>query len=299
MSDLLKENRNLVQNFFDEAFENNNMPTKIKLPIDDIDYVEWIEGMVKKSRPDLYDQLNQRLNGLKSVVVTKEEKKFNSTPLNQTSEFDVDELMKELSIDASDFSNLKTAKENGIVPASKSAGTMRIIPNDLVNFKVLECHGKNFLPIRAHESDTGLDCYAFIVNNNEPANLEIKPRSRANVKLGFSMQLHKENFSQLIDGKVFVYQLAAQIRPKSGMAKKGIDVHLGTLDNLWNNQCEAIVINNSDEVLTIQFGEKVCQLCFELVPLIDYTFEVFTTTDESVLNGSSRGGFGSTGNGLS
>ncbi|MCK5169018.1 MAG: dUTP diphosphatase [Bacteroidales bacterium] len=85
----------------------------------------------------------------------------------------------------------------------------------------------------------------------------------------------------------------AQIRHRSGLAlKKGISVlnTPGTIDADYRGEIGVILINLSNEEVTIENGERICQMVItrhELAELIQV--EVLNETDRGA------GGFGSTG----
>lgn len=85
----------------------------------------------------------------------------------------------------------------------------------------------------------------------------------------------------------------AQVRPRSGLAyKKGITTlnAPGTIDADYRGEIGVILINHGEEPFNIQRGERIAQLVFQWVPMIEW---------EPVqdLNQTSRGtgGFGHTG----
>lgn len=85
----------------------------------------------------------------------------------------------------------------------------------------------------------------------------------------------------------------AQIRPRSGLAlKKGITVlnSPGTIDADYRGEIGVILINLSAEPVTIEHGERICQM------VIARHEQVTLTTAES-LNNTARGngGFGHSG----
>lgn len=85
----------------------------------------------------------------------------------------------------------------------------------------------------------------------------------------------------------------AQVRPRSGLAlKKGLSVlnTPGTIDADYRGEIGVILINLSNEEVTIEPGERICQMVIakhEQAELIQV--EVLNETDRGA------GGFGSTG----
>jgi dUTP pyrophosphatase len=87
--------------------------------------------------------------------------------------------------------------------------------------------------------------------------------------------------------------IECQVRPRSGLAlKKGLTVlnTPGTIDADYRGEIGVILINLSDEAVTIEPGERVAQLVF--APVIQAIL-----IESNTLNASQRGegGFGSTG----
>lgn len=84
--------------------------------------------------------------------------------------------------------------------------------------------------------------------------------------------------------------IEAQIRGRSGFTKKGILVQFGTIDADYRGVVHAIVNNTRDTPITIQKGDRIAQVFFNLIPRINLVerFELTPTV---------RGekGFGSTG----
>ena len=79
-----------------------------------------------------------------------------------------------------------------------------------------------------------------------------------------------------------------QIRPRSGLSKKGIDVSLGTVDGDYiGHEIKACIVNNSNQDFNINYGDRigqlVCALTLNMSPMITRHNEERT------------GGFGSTG----
>lgn len=124
-------------------------------------------------------------------------------------------------------------------------------------------------PTKAHESDACFDCYSA-------ETIELAPKERQLVKLGFCVGL-PEGWE-------------AQIRPRSGMSKKGIDVKLGTIDCGYTGEVRAIVGNDTNEPFLINFGDRICQLSVQKVYPV--TFDMVESLEESERG---AGGFGSTG----
>ena len=133
---------------------------------------------------------------------------------------------------------------------------------------------KHPLPEYKTEFSAGLD-----LNANIESNIYLKPLERALISTGL--------FIELPTG----YE--AQIRPRSGMAfKKGITVlnSPGTIDADYRGEVKVLVVNLSNEEVTIEDGERIAQM-------IIARHETITWVDSEILSDTSRGsgGYGSTG----
>lgn len=117
------------------------------------------------------------------------------------------------------------------------------------------------------------------VRANISESINIEPLGRALIKTGLFLEME--------------IGLECQVRPRSGMAlKKGITVlnTPGTVDADYRGEVGVILVNLSNETVTIEDGERVAQLVFCKV-------EQVQLLEVEALNESTRGegGFGSTG----
>ena len=117
------------------------------------------------------------------------------------------------------------------------------------------------------------------VRANISESINIEPLGRALIKTGLFIEME--------------IGLECQVRPRSGMAlKKGITVlnTPGTVDADYRGEVGVILVNLSNETVTIEDGERVAQLVFCKV-------EQVQLSEVEALNESTRGadGFGSTG----
>ena len=142
-----------------------------------------------------------------------------------------------------------------------------------VNIKIIN-NSTNVLPAYETIGSSGMDLRA---NLQEPVNLA--PLQRALIPTGLFIELP------------LGYE--AQVRPRSGLAiKHGITClnSPGTIDSDYRGELKIILINLSDEVFTIQHGERIAQMIIQ--PVVKAEWEVV-----KILNESRRGegGFGHTG----
>ena len=132
----------------------------------------------------------------------------------------------------------------------------------------------NPLPGYSTDHSAGMDLRAFL---KEPVTL--KPLERILIPTGLYIELP--------------VGYEAQVRPRSGLAlKKGLSVlnTPGTIDADYRGEIGVILINLSNEAVTIESGERICQMVIakhEQAELIQV--EVLNETDRGA------GGFGSTG----
>ena len=132
----------------------------------------------------------------------------------------------------------------------------------------------NPVPAYATEGSSGMDIRAFI---NETITLQ--PLERALIPTGLFIEL-PQGFE-------------AQIRPRSGLAiKQGITClnTPGTIDADYRGEIKIILINLSNELQSIQNGDRIAQMVIQKVEKIDWSLTVELEKTER-----STGGFGSTG----
>lgn len=132
----------------------------------------------------------------------------------------------------------------------------------------------NPLPEYATEDSSGMDLRASI---DEPIVLE--PLKRVLVSTGLYLEIPKG------------YE--AQIRPRSGLAiKHGLTClnTPGTIDADYRGEIKVILINLSDEAVTIHAGDRIAQMVFQKV-------EKMILKEVEIINDTQRGagGFGHTG----
>lgn len=133
---------------------------------------------------------------------------------------------------------------------------------------------ENPLPQYATEGSSGMDIRA----NNEIL-LELKPMERMLIPTGLFLEIPMG------------YE--AQIRPRSGLAvNKGLTClnTPGTIDSDYRGEVKVLLINLSNEVQIIQWGERIAQMVFVKIDIAQLTLV-------QQLNDTQRaaGGFGHTG----
>ena len=131
------------------------------------------------------------------------------------------------------------------------------------------------LPSYATESSSGLDLVAFL--EEEP--VVLAPFARALIPTGIHIGI-PEGFE-------------AEIRPRSGMAHKfGVTVlnTPGTIDSDYRGEVKALLINLGDQPFTISNGDRIAQMIFKSVVVINWRL-----VEELPGTKRGQGGFGSTG----
>ena len=131
------------------------------------------------------------------------------------------------------------------------------------------------LPEYATEWSAGMDLRAVL-----EASITLAPLERAVVKTGLFIELP--------------HGFEAQVRPRSGLAaKKGLTVlnSPGTIDADYRGEIGVILVNLSNQSVTIEPEERIAQL-------VVAKHERVIWEEASVLSSTDRssGGFGSTGN---
>ena len=130
------------------------------------------------------------------------------------------------------------------------------------------------LPSYATEDASGMDIRAFIEQS-----ISIAPLERVLIPTGLFMEIPKG--------------FEAQIRPRSGLAiKQGITClnSPGTIDADYRGEIKVILINLSNEVQSIENGDRIAQMVFQKVDQIEWL-----QVDEIDSTARNAGGFGHTG----
>jgi dUTP pyrophosphatase len=126
------------------------------------------------------------------------------------------------------------------------------------------------MPAYSRDGDACLDCYAA-------EEVTISSGETKKIRLGFVLELPKG------------YE--AQIRPRSGLSLKGVQVQLGTIDSKYRGEVNAIVhYADSMGYFEVHKGTRIAQMKIEKV-------EPVTFVEVAELSETNRGGngFGSSG----
>jgi len=121
---------------------------------------------------------------------------------------------------------------------------------ELLKIKLLD---ENCKPYRAHETDSGLDLKARLVDETI-----LHPLETQVIPTGIAIELPKG------------YE--AQIRPRSGLSKQGINTAFGTVDNGYRGEIKVTLTNASCSKVSIKEYERIAQLVVApvITPKIEY-----------------------------
>ena len=127
------------------------------------------------------------------------------------------------------------------------------------------------IPKKQTQGSAGYDLHAHL-----KAPIKIAPGAIEIIPTGISLSLPKA--------------LEAQIRPRSGLTTKKIEVKFGTIDSDYRGEIKAIMQNNTQEACIIENGMRIAQLIFNWLPAVELE-------EVGELGASERGsgGLGSTG----
>lgn len=130
---------------------------------------------------------------------------------------------------------------------------------------------KAFLPKRAHASDAGADLMACI-----DAPIELYPGEQKLIGTGVSIKI-PEGYGGFIFNR-------------SSQGKKGITIphSVGVIDTDYRGEIKVLLKNISEDVYTIERGDRIAQLVIMPVLLVNFV-DIWNDTERGT------GGFGSTG----
>lgn len=127
-------------------------------------------------------------------------------------------------------------------------------------------HPEAKMPRKANPSDACFDLYL-------PENVEVAPGETVSLNLGICIELEQG--------------WEAQIRGRSGLAKRGFWVHNGTIDHLYRQNLWIIAHNLSSQNFSFKSGDRIAQLKVSRVWPVELV--------QAKVEKSERGGLGSTG----
>lgn len=127
------------------------------------------------------------------------------------------------------------------------------------------------LPTKAYEHDACFDLYAS-------CDVVVKPGVATEVPTGLRF-LIPEGWE-------------AQIRPRSSLGSKGLQIHPGTIDAYYTGEITVLFFNFTDKPYKIKAGDRIAQVAFRKVPDVELV-EAPVVLQDPELRGPR--GFGSSG----
>lgn len=147
----------------------------------------------------------------------------------------------------------------------------------MIPVKIFKCHSNAVLPEYMSGGAAGCDVRACL-----DAPLTLAPGERAAVPTGLQVEIPAG--------------FEIQVRPRSGLAfKKGLTVvnAPGTIDSDYRGEVKILLVNLSQEGVTIEPGDRIAQWVLGRVDWMEFqTVEQFADLSDSARG---LGGFGSTG----
>lgn len=143
----------------------------------------------------------------------------------------------------------------------------------------IKADSSQFIPMYKTKGSSCADLVANIPENDRGDRIvQLLPGHVVTIDAGFSMALPSG--------------WEAQIRPRSGLAQKGIQVtnSPGTIDDDYRGRLGVILNNTGREIVNIRHGERFAQMA--LKPVWHFQWNIVDELDETE---RSDGGFGSTG----
>lgn len=181
--------------------------------------------------------------------------------------------LRKLQFHMSKFDDLIIPKE----PSYTSYQTVFVAPSKLT-VRVKKLYEDSELPTRGSIDAAGWDLYAHDAEGFNEV-IFLRPHETVKVNTGLAMAIERG--------------WEGQIRPRSGLATKfGLRPANtpGTIDCDYRGPIIVALHNDTDEVQSINKGDRIAQICFRQVP--DTFWKVVDKLDETTRG---EGGFGSSG----
>ena len=161
-------------------------------------------------------------------------------------------------------------------------------PSTFDILKIKKLTENAILPKKGTPESAGFDLYAIadeiIPSRYSELGKSLK-KTRKPADIPINQKILKTNLSMMIQTG---YE--GHIRPRSGLAMKGISTMAGTIDSDYRGDVGVVLINHGDNDVLIKKGERMAQILFKKTesPEIVEVLEL-----ENTIRGS--GGYGSTG----
>ncbi len=133
-------------------------------------------------------------------------------------------------------------------------------------------NSKAKMPTKSHSTDSGFDLYSVEHQSVDPGEVQI-------ISTGIVMDLPRG--------------WEMEIRPRSGMAVKGVTVinAPGTIDQTYTGQIRVMLINHSKKVFEVKVGDRIAQA----VPKMVYEMGMHEIPKRPTNSSRGDAGLGSTG----
>jgi len=139
-----------------------------------------------------------------------------------------------------------------------------------MKIKVKKLDSRSKMPAYAHPGDAGMDLFSL-------ERMSLRPGERVSCPTGIALEISEGYVGLVWD--------------KSGLASKnGIKTMAGVIDSGYRGEIKIVLANLSQEVYTVNAGEKIAQLLIQKVE--NPEIEIVENLSDTVRG---DGGFGSTG----
>jgi len=137
-------------------------------------------------------------------------------------------------------------------------------------------------PQKAHFNDSGFDLFA-------PTYYSIKPKSFITIDTLVKFKLELPWYLRFLN--IFGIGIHANVQPKSGRSKNGLEISLGEIDEGYRGCVGITLYNRTNKEIFIKEKEKIAQITFNII------FNRIKLIKGNVDTKTSRGqgGFGSSG----
>lgn len=152
--------------------------------------------------------------------------------------------------------------------------------------KVKRLHPDAKLPTKAYQGDAGLDLYAIedkvipVWNGEEVIDfMSLPAESMTEVKTGVAVAIPENHFGR--------------VACRSSLGKKGIRLHLGTIDCGYRNEISILMQNLGKKPYEVKRGDKIAQLI--IIPFKEVEIEEVVDSEELPISERGMKGHGSSG----